>query len=246
VKFSDKTPRLKLPRIYFAVFLLLASSIRAVSAVSTEDTVSPDAKKVLARMDEAGKTLVDLTANIREVKVTLVVNDISESSGKLFLKRTRNGNRTKLEYEKPDVKTLLIDKGKVLIYQPKINTVQEVELGKNRAQAEFFLTGVGQSSANMTSTYDVRFLKEEVIDGNKTSLLELKPKSEKVSSMFTKIWLWVDYTHGIPIQTRLTESSGDHLTIQLENIQVNPKLSEKIFKLNLPSEVQRIKPLSAQ
>ena len=238
--------KLKLPRIYFIVFLFIAWAMGAVVAVFTEDVVSPDTKKVLARMDGTGKTFVDLTADIRETKVTLVVNDVSESNGKLFLKRTKSGNKTKLEYEKPDAKTLLIDKGKVLIYQPKINTVQEVELGKNRAQAEFFLTGVGQSSTNITNSYDVRFLKEEMINGNKTSLLELKPKSGKVSSMFAKIWLWVDYTHGIPIQTRLTESSGDHLTIQLENIQINPKLSDKIFKLNLPPEVQRIKPLSAQ
>jgi outer membrane lipoprotein-sorting protein len=214
----------------------------SVTAVC-QDVMTPETRRVLARMDQAGKELTDLTADMKQTKVTLVVNDTSTDTGKLFLKRTKSGNRTKLEYEKPVVKTLLIDKGKVLIYEPKINTLQEVDLGKNRAQAEFLLTGVGQSSANMTKTHAVKFLREETVNGTRTSLLELKPKG---SSMFSQIWLWIDPALGLPIQTRLTESSGDYLTFQLENIKINPKLSDKIFKLNLPSDVQRMKPMSSR
>ncbi|MGH9425262.1 MAG: LolA family protein [Terriglobia bacterium] len=226
---------------FLAVCLLGVCGI-SVTAVS-QDAMTPETRRVLARLDQAGKQLTDLTADIKQTKVTLVVNDTSTDTGKLFLKRTKSGNRTKLAYEKPVAKTLLIDKGKVLIYEPRINTLQEVDLGKNRAQAEFFLTGVGQSSANLTKTYDVRFLKEEMVNGTKTSLLELKPKG---SSMFSQIWLWIDPALGLPIQTRLTESSGDFLTFQLENIKINPKLPDKVFKLNLPSDVQRMKPMSSR
>lgn len=208
--------------------------------------MTPETRRVLARMDQTGKTLLDLSADIKQTKVTLVVNDTSVETGKLYLKRTKNNNRTRLEYEKPEAKTLLIDKGKVLIYEPRINRLQEIDLGKNRAQAEFLLTGVGQSSSNLTRTYDVLFLKEETLNGYKTSLLELKPKSESVSSMFSKIWLWIDQDLGLPVQSRLTESSGDYLTFQLENIKVNPKLPDKLFKLNVPPDVQKIKPLSSR
>lgn len=210
-----------------------------------DEAITPETRKVLALIDQSGKKLVDLSADIKQTKVTLVVNDTSSETGKLYLKRTNNNNRTRIDYEKPETKTLLIDGGKVLIYEPKIKRLQEVDLGKNRAQAEFLLTGVGQSSESLTNSYDVRFLKEETVSGAKTSLLELKPKSEKVSSMFSVILLWIDHTSGLPIQTRLTESSGDYLTLLLENIKINPKLSDKLFKLNLPSDVQKIKPLSS-
>jgi outer membrane lipoprotein-sorting protein len=224
--------------VFLAALLLCVGG--SSSTALGQETMTPETRRVLGHMDQAGKQLTDLTADIKQTKVTLVVNDTSTDTGKLFLKRTKSGNRTKLEYEKPVVKTLLIDKGKVLIYEPKINTLQEIDLGKNRAQAEFLLTGVGQSSANLTQTYTVRFLKEETVNGTKTSLLELKPKG---SSMFSQIWLWIDPALGLPIQTRLTESSGDYLTFQLESIKINPKLSDKIFKLNLPSDVQRMKPM---
>jgi outer membrane lipoprotein-sorting protein len=225
---------------------LLAALLCAGGMSSTalgQDAVTPETRRVLARLDQAGKQLIDLTADIKQTKVTLVVNDTSTDTGKLFLKRTKSGNRTKLEYQSPVSKTLLIDKGKVLIYEPRINTLQEIDLGKNRAQAEFFLTGVGQSSASLTKTYDVRFLKDETVNGTKTSLLELKPKG---SSMFSQIWLWIDPSLGLPIQTRLTESSGDYLTFQLENIKVNPKLPDNIFKLNLRSDVQKLKPMGSR
>ena len=228
---------------FAAVLLCLGGSC---STAFGQDAMTPETRRVLASIDQAGKRLTDLTADIKQTKVTLVVNDTSTETGKLLLKRLKTGNRTKLEYEKPEAKTLLIDKGKVLIYEPKIKRLQEIDLGKNRAQAEFLLTGVGQSSANLTNTYDVKFLKEEIINGVKTSLLELKPKSGKVSAMFTQIWLWIDPASGLPIQTRLTESSGDYLTFQLENIKINPKLSDKTFKLDVPSDVQKIKPMSSR
>jgi outer membrane lipoprotein-sorting protein len=215
-------------------------------SVAAQQEMTPETRKVLAALDQAGKKLVDLSADIQQTKVTLVVNDTSTETGKLFLKRTKNNNRTKLEYEKPEKKFLLIDKGKVLIYEPKIKRLQEIDLGKNRNQAEFLLTGVGQSSSQLTNAYDVRFLKEEVVDGVKTSLLELKPKSSNVSAMFSQIWLWVDPSLGVPVQTRLTESSGDYLTFHLKNIKVNPNLPDKLFRLDVPADAERIKPLSQQ
>ena len=229
----------------FLTALFLCLDGRCSTALG-QDAMTPETRRVLASIDQAGKRLTDLTADIKQTKVTLVVNDTSTETGKLFLKRLKDGNRTKLEYEKPELKTLLIDKGKVLIYEPKIKRLQEIDLGKNRAQAEFLLTGVGQSSANLTNTYNVKFLREEIINGVKTSLLELKPKSGKVSAMFTQIWLWIDPATGLPIQTRLTESSGDYLTFQLANIKINPKLSDKTFKLDVPSDVQKIKPMSSR
>jgi len=112
-------------------------------------------------------------------------------------------------------------------------------LGKNRSQEVFFIIGIGQSGTDMAKSYDVKLLNEESLNGVKTSVLELKPKSEKVSALFAKIVLWVDQSRWIPIQTRLTESSGDYLTIRFDNMQFNPKLPDKTFKLNLPSDVEK-------
>jgi len=190
-------------------------------------------------MDQTNQSLVDLTADVTETKVTTVVNDTSVSTGKLFYKRAKNGSKTKLEYDKPELKTLLIDKDKVSIYEPKIKHLQEIDLGKSHSQEAFFITGIGQSGSAIAKNYDVTLLNEESLDGEKTSVLELKPKSEKVSALFTKILLWIDQSRWVPIQTRLTESTGDYLTIRFENMRFNPNLPDKTFKLSIPSDVEK-------
>jgi len=232
------------------LFFILALAIVVVNwtfpAAVAQEELSAETREVLSHMDHASKNLSDLTAHVTQTKVTVVVNDTSVETGKLFHKRSKNSSKTKLEYDKPELKTLLIDKGKVWIYEPRINRLQEFDLGNDHSQAEFFITGVGQSGANLSKSYDVKLLNEEPINGIKTSVLELKPKSEKVSSMFSKIQLWIDRTRWVPIQTRLTETSGDYFTIQFDNIQLNPHLSDKIFKLNVPPNVEKIKPLSSR
>jgi outer membrane lipoprotein-sorting protein len=227
-----------------SVFLLGAVALSYPAAFYSETT--PEINKVFERIDHAGKSIVDLTAGITQKKVTLVVNDTSTDTGKLLLKRTKSGNRTRLDYQTPELKTLLIDKGKIWIYEPNLKRLQEIELGKNRDQAEFMLVGLGQSSSALLSAYDVKYLKEENINGSKASLIELKPKSEKAAAMFTKIWLWIDYNFGIPIQSQLTESNGDYLTLQMGNIKINPNLTDRDFKLNLPPGVEKISPMKSK
>lgn len=209
-----------------------------VSLGQAQDQGSPETKRVLAKMDEASKRLSDLTADIRMTKVTVVVDDKSEETGKLYYQRGKKGSRTRLEYLAPEVKTLILDKGKVEIYEPNFSRMTEYPLGKNRAEAEFFSIGFGPTD-NLTRSYDANVAKEEVLMGVKTSLLELKPKSS--GTMFKGILIWVDQVRWIPIQMRLIEASGDYLTIQFENITLNQNLTDKTFHLNLPSGVQRVK-----
>ena len=231
-------------RLHFILAILLVNW--AAPSTRAQEELSAESRKILSHMDQASRNLSGLTANVTQTKVTVVVNDTSVETGKLFHKRSKNNSKTKLEYDKPELKILLIDKGKVWIYEPRINRLQEFDLGKDHSEAEFFITGVGQSGANLSKSYDVKFLNEESVNGIRTSVLELKPRSEKVSSMFLKIQLWIDQTRWIPIQTRLTETSGDYFTIQFDNIQLNPHLPDKIFKLNVPPNVEKIKPVGSR
>ncbi|MEW5974207.1 MAG: outer membrane lipoprotein carrier protein LolA [Acidobacteriota bacterium] len=213
--------------------LLLALNATTAAPNSTHAT-----QKVLAKMDEAGRKLSNLTADIKLTKLTKVINDESVENGKLFYQLSKQGSRARLEYEEPKDKTLLIDKGKALIYEARIKRLQEYDLGKNRDVSDFLLTGFG-STVTLTKRYEVSFVREETLNGTPTSLLDLKPRSD--SSVFTRVELWIEHNRWIPIQTRLHETSGDHLTIQFDNLKINPGIPDRMFKLSVPSDVQRIK-----
>jgi outer membrane lipoprotein-sorting protein len=203
-----------------------------------QDHGSPETKRVLAKMNEASQKLSDLTADMKMTKVTIVVDDKSDETGKLFYQREKKGSRTRLDYKAPEVKTLILDKGKVQLYEPNFSRMTEYSLGKNRAETEFFSLGFGPTD-NLTRSYEVDVTKEETMKGMKTSLLELKPKAS--GTMFKGILIWVDQIRWIPVQMQLIEASGDYLTIQFENIVLNPRLTDKTFHLNLPSGVQKVK-----
>lgn len=204
-----------------------------------QSKLSAETWRVLSLMDKRSSTLRTLAADMKETKVTVVVNDVSEKNGKLFYKKSRRRSTLKLDYENPDW-TLLLEKGKVKILEPRIKRYREFNTNKGRGAAELRLVWFGQSSRSIRKDYDVHLVENDKVEGQQTSLLELKPKSDKMKALFSRIHLWVDHKNWIPIKTRLTEVSKDHLTILLSNVKVNPKLPDRIFKMQVPPDYERI------
>ena len=62
----------------------------------------------------------------------------------------------------------------------------------------------------------------------------------KNPGLFSAIRLWVDKARSIPVQTRLTEPTGDHTTIRFEKVQVNQPLPKDAFLLKLPKDVTEV------
>jgi outer membrane lipoprotein-sorting protein len=103
-----------------------------------------------------------------------------------------------------------------------------------------FLAGFGQSSEEMKKFYAITLVGEQTVDGKKTSVLELKPKSAQAASMFTSITLWFDQQRWIPVQIKTTEASRDYMIMKFMNIRMNARIPESVFDLKLPKDVQVI------
>ena len=195
---------------------------------------------VLERMEAVGREFRNLEADIERTKVVVIVDDHSTSSGKFYFARSGDSSRIRMNIEKPARQELLIDKGMLHMYFPRINQVQVLDLGENQDKAEFMAIGFGQSSADLLKYYDVTLVAEESIDGIATSILDLKPKSADFSAIFSNIRLWIDQERWIPLHTKLTEAGGDYLDVRFSNIKINGRLSNSAFELKLPEDVQRI------
>lgn len=219
--------------------LLAINSLGTMRGLA-QNELSAEVKRILNRMDTRSSTLRTLSADLKQTKVTIVVNDISVKTGKLFYKKSRQKSAFKVDYGRPDFRTLLLERGRVKILEPRIKRYQEIDTGDGSAMAELPLFWIGQSGRTIRRDYDVQHIKTDPVDGRPTSLLKLNPKSTAVKNMFSQIWLWVDHKHWIPIQTRLFEASEDHLTILLFNVKINPGLPDQIFKLQVPSNFERL------
>ena len=150
----------------------------------------------------------------------------------------------RIEFTKPDPRTILRTGDSLFIYTPKIKRVEEYDLGKNRAMVDQYLSlGFGTKSQNILKSYDVELTGEEEIDHRKTFVLELTPKSEEVRSQITKIQMWIDQSSWLPVQQKFLEAgSGDYLLFHYSNMMKNLKISDSKFKQDWPKDASRVKP----
>jgi outer membrane lipoprotein-sorting protein len=203
----------------------------------TQSTYTLD--QVFAKMDEVAKTLRSVQSDIDRTHVTILVNDKDVSSGKFYYVRQGKEPRVRLDLTKPAIQQLLIDKGKLQIYTPNLKQVQEASLGQHQDKVEMFMAlGFGQSSQDLKKNFEVSVAPDEVVEGRKTTVLELKPKN---SSMFKSVQMWMDQQKWVSIQIKTTESSGDYLNLKFYNIKINPRIPESTFILKLPSDVRVLK-----
>lgn len=212
--------------------------VSLVSAMHAAEKYSLE--QVLARMDTAGRSFRSLEAAIERTKVTVLVNDRALDSGKVYFVRSGQQSRLKLDILKPEVQRLLVEKQVAQLYFPKIKQVQQFNLGKDRDKAEFLLVGFGQSNEDLRKYYTATLVGDEIVKGIPTSVLDLKPKSAQASAMFSTIRLWLDQQRWIPVQTKLTEASGDYLLIHFKDIKLNSNIANSVFDLKLPKDVQRV------
>lgn len=195
--------------------------------------------QVFTKMDDVSKTFRSAETDIERTKVTVIVNDKDVSSGKFYYTRQGKEPRVKLELNNPTPQYLLINKGKLQIYTPKLKQVQEASLGGHEELVEMFMAiGFGPSSQDLKKNYDVTLGGEEVVDGKRTIVLDLKPKNTK---QLKSVRMWLDQQKWVSVQVKANEASGDYMLFKYSNIKLNGNISDSKFDLNMPKNVQVVK-----
>jgi outer membrane lipoprotein-sorting protein len=198
--------------------LILLAAALPVSAETAPD--------VLARMDGEAPTFHQITAKLKKTEFTEVLNDTTVETGNMWLQRTKRGLVMRTEFTTPkNQRAVGVEGNRAEIYYPNINTAQIYDLGKFGSLVDQFLVlGFGSSGTEIAKRYTVTFGGEETVGGQKTSRLELIPKSEKVRGQFDRIELWIPLKAGHPVQQRLNQPNGNYYLFTYTDIKLNPGL----------------------
>ena len=220
-----------LPFLILFPFLLFAQSAQKWTLES-----------VLDRMDAGARDFRTLTASVEHIKYTDVVKDISSESGQMWLQK--KDEKMRIEFAKPDPRTILRSGNSLAIYNPKINRVEEYDLGKDRALVDQYVRlGFGTRSEDLKKSFTVAFSGEHELDGKRALLLELTPKTEQVRAQISKIEMWVDESAWLPLQQKFFEAgSADYFIFRYSDIKKNLKIEESRFKADWPKNATKIKP----
>jgi outer membrane lipoprotein-sorting protein len=197
---------------------------------------------VLGMMDKSADDFKSLSADIEHVKYTAVVKDTSTETGQIYV---RKDEKLRIDFQKPDQRTILRNGDNLYIYTPKINRVEEYNIGKNRAMADQYLAlGFGKKGENLRKSYKISLVGEEELDGRKTAVLDLVPNAEDVRKEIAKIEMWVDEASWLPVQQKFFEgSSGDYFLSHYKSMMKNLKLPDSRFKPDWPkgTKVEKLK-----
>ncbi len=199
-----------------------------------------DLTQILDQMNEVSKRLKTVSAVLEYTKVTVLVNDKSTDSGLLFFRKGKNPEIC-LDIQKPEAKTYLIHKNKLESYAPKINQIQEYDLSqKGDLVQEILLLSFGTDPSDLKKAYDVKYLREEDLEGDTNVLLELVPRKSSVASQFSKIQMWISEESWLPTQEKLFQPGGDYTIARYTSVKVNRPLADSVFQLNAPRNATRV------
>jgi outer membrane lipoprotein-sorting protein len=213
-----------------------------------------DLDAVLKKMDAVAATFRSTQATFEWDTYEKVIDEVDDyETGVIYYRRSNKEIEMMAEVKmagpsmqslKPEPKFVLFSGGKVRMYQPKIDQVTEVDLGKSHSDFESYVVlGFGGSGQDLQKVFDVTYVGPETIDGVATAKLQLVPKSEKVRNTYKQILLWIDLEKGISMQQQFFQPDGNYRLAKYSDIQVNgKKIPDEVFKLKTTSKTQTVSP----
>jgi outer membrane lipoprotein-sorting protein len=214
-----------------------------LTAVAWAQTESAGLDSVLAQMDSAARNFKTTEAHVVWDQYQKVIDETETEKGKIYFRREGSEIQMAADFVEPDKKYVIYSGGKVQVYQPKIDQVNEYSPGKNRSDVESFLVlGFGGGGHDLLKSYDVKLLSSETVNGIAAEKLELIPKSAHLRNNIAHILLWIDMARGIAVQQQLFEPGGDYHMSKYSEIQINQKLPDSAFKLKTTAKTKFVSP----
>jgi hypothetical protein len=196
---------------------------------------------ILARMDQSARTFQTFTANIKRTEFTKVLNDKEDIEGVERVKRTNGQTVTLVEFHGPNAQTIRLSAKTAEVYYPSAKMVENWDAGKYaKAANQFLLLGFGTSGAELRKDYDVKLGGTETLGSIRTTRLELTPKDSETKKKFATIELWIPEGDTVPIQVKVTETSGNYNLAVYSNIKVNAPLADSDLELKVPPDVKKV------
>ena len=206
-----------------AVLLLAAASAQAAGAAAAAVPTTPGMDPVRKFVER----VQSMRANFRQE----IVNDrqevIEEARGRMALKRP---GRFRWDYEQPYQRVVVADGDRLWLYEADLEQVTVRPLA----------AGLGETpAALLTGARDMldRFEYVASWSGDQVSWVRLRPRS--ADSDFESVA--IGFTGDKPVQLELDDRLGQQTRVFLSEIELNAKVADDTFRLQVPDGVDVIR-----
>src|SRR5260370_10986867 len=197
---------------------------------------------VRARMDHGAAAFQAMTAKVKSLTNTDVLDENSEESGTMTMRKA--GAREVeglIDFTGPNPRVVVFAKRQAQIFYPKINTVNVYDLGKHGEQLDqFLMTGFGTSGSELAHNFDVKALGTEIVQKQRAIKLQLVPKTADAKQYVKKMDLRIPATgKPYPLEEKLYEPSGDYRLITYIDLTCSLTLAPGAFKMTTRPAVEQ-------
>ncbi|MEJ7615531.1 MAG: outer-membrane lipoprotein carrier protein LolA [Pyrinomonadaceae bacterium] len=218
--------------------------ISALAFNSSTNTASAQGAGLVAsiinRMERNRTSLRSLRANITMEKWNSQIRDKDDSKGMvIYMPGSGQNSYVRVDWQYPQKEVLAVADGKYTLYRPRLGMAYEGSANSNRNKVSGVLGfGLNISRQQLASKFETQYVGEETLWGDvRTSHLKLVPKG---GAGYRHAEIWVD-SDGMPVQTKVVEKNDDATTIRLMDVERNARLSSDEFRLQLDSNVKRVR-----
>lgn len=199
---------------------------------------------ILARMDQSARNFKIFSAKIKRTQFTKVLSEKEESDGARRLKRANGQTIGMVEFFGKNRQIVRFAGKTVEVYYPDAKRVEVYDASKfgklGKQVDQLLMLGIGVSSSDLRRDFNISAGGTESIDGKPTTRIELSPKDNDLKKQVVKIDLWIPDGDSIPLQSKVTMTSGDYDQAKYSDVQMNPTLPDSAFELNVPADVRRV------
>jgi outer membrane lipoprotein-sorting protein len=192
-----------------------------------------------AAMDKTAASFKGLTAAVRRMSYTEVVDKTDVEEGTIAAKKMKaNDTSIRINMTKPDEKVYAVGGGKAWVYTPKTQEVEEASLGKSKVLVnQLMLLAFGSNSTDLKSAYTIKLGGTDTVNGEKTTRLELTPKSEEVLKHVKRCDLWIS-DKGLAVQQKFFTGGGDYVLTTYTRMTMAPNLPNSAVAFDVPKGVK--------
>lgn len=200
---------------------------------------------ILARLDQSARNFKTFSAKMKRTEFTKVLNDKEVTEGVRRVKRANGQTVDMVEIFGKNPQTVRLSGKAVEVYYPDANRLETYDAGKfgkigKQVIDQLLLLGIGVTSADLRRDFTITAGATEIITGKSTTRIDLVPKGSDLKKQFEKIELWIPEKDSVPVQVKVTRTSGDYNQVVYSDAQMNPVLPDSAFELKLPADVKRV------
>ncbi len=225
----------------------LAVAVLAVAA-AVSSTVPPTnaqsaglVSSVINKMERNQRDLRSLRASISMEKYNAQIRDTDKQSGVVvYLPGSGRNSSVRVDWQRPQQQTLAVADGQYVLFSPRLKMAYVGSTSSKNAKVNGVLGfGLNASSAQLKAAYEAPqdVYDETLWGGVRVTHMKFVPKG---AASHKYVEVWVDGS-GMPVQTKVVEKNNDTTTVRLMDVQKNVNVSKNEFKIELPSDVKKVR-----